>query len=373
VAKILIAAIAGRMLAASARRGGYEVAILDLFNDLDTRRIAPSSLKVPGHEQGLARFSRHALLEAASSLAPGDAYSGLVYGSGFEDDTELLTELARGRRLYGNSAATIQSIKDPRQFFPLLKKRAIPHPEFSLHLPVDTTGWLAKKIGGSGGAHVITADRIEDVAGDHYYQRFIEGKNYSVSFLANRERALIVGFNEPWSIALGDWPYCYLGAINHVSLARTMVARIQRDLDAIVQATGLVGLNGLDFIIAGDDYFVIEVNPRPSGTLDLYDADCAQGLFHWHVRASDGELPERLFDRTVIRAHAVVYTMQALQLDRDVHWPDWCSDIPEPGSAFAPRMPVCMVHAQGDDHEIVQARVHSRREIILSLVQQQAA
>ncbi len=361
------------MLAASARRGGYDVAVLDLFNDLDTQRMAPRSLRVPGHEQGLARFSRHALLEAASSMAPGDAYPDIVYGSGFEADTELLTELAHGRRLYGNSAATIQSIKDPRRFFPLLKKWAIPHPDISLTRPDNTTGWLAKKIGGSGGAHVVSANRVDGDVTSHYYQRFIEGKNYSVSFLANRERALIVGINEPWSIALGDWPYCYLGAINHVPLPRAMIARIQRDLDAIVQATGLVGLNGLDFIVGDDDYFVIEVNPRPSGTLDLYDADCAQGLFHWHLRASDGVLPEYLLDRVTLRAHAVVYTMQALKLDRDVQWPDWCSDLPEPGSSFAPRMPVCMVHADGNDHASVRALVHARREIILSLVQQQAA
>ena len=158
------------MLAASARRGGYEVAVLDLFNDLDTRQIAARSEKVPGHEQGLARFAAHALLEAASRLgglgplAPGDAYPGLVYGSGFEDDTELLRELARGRRLYGNDVATIRSIKDPLRFFSLLKKWAIPHPDIALTRPDDTTGWLAKKIGGSGGAHVVAADRVEDAA-----------------------------------------------------------------------------------------------------------------------------------------------------------------------------------------------------------------
>ena len=103
------------MLATSARRGGYDVAVLDLFNDLDTRQIAMNSEKVPGHEQGLARFSGQALLQAASRLAPGDAYAGVVYGSGFEDDTALLGELAQGRRLYGNSVATINAIKDPRR------------------------------------------------------------------------------------------------------------------------------------------------------------------------------------------------------------------------------------------------------------------
>ena len=370
---ILIAAIAGRMLASSARRGGYDVGVLDLFNDLDTRSIAPNSCKVAGHEQGLERFSRNALLEAASRLAPGDAYSGLVYGSGFEEDTQLLSDLARGRRLYGNDVAAIRSIKDPLRFISLLKKWAIPHPAISMARPKDATGWLAKKIGGSGGAHVVAAEQIDSDAANRYYQRYIDGKNYSVSFLANRERALIVGFNEPWSIALGDWPYCYLGAIGHVPLPTDMIERIQHDLDVIVRDAGLVGLNGMDFIVNGDDYFVIEINPRPSGALDLYDADCPEGLFHWHLQASDGVLPERLFDDISIRAHAVVYTLQSLKLDRDVQWPGWCSDIPEPGSVFAPRMPVCMVHADGDDHDEVKALLHARRAIILSLVQKHAA
>ena len=373
VNKILIAAIAGRMLATSARRGGYDVAVLDLFNDLDTRQIAMNSEKVPGHEQGLARFSGQALLQAASRLAPGDAYAGVVYGSGFEDDTALLGELAQGRRLYGNSVATINAIKDPRQFFSLLKKWAVPHPEISLSRPDQTVGWLAKKIGGSGGAHVTSATQSSDERKDRYYQQFIDGKNYSVSFLANRARAMIIGFNEPWSIALGDWPYCYFGAINRIAMSPAMTERIQRDLDVIVRATGLVGLNGMDFIVNGDEYFVIEVNPRPSGPLDLYDGDCPEGLFHWHLKASDGELPQRLFDRETRRAHAVVYTPQPLQLLRNVQWPPWCSDIPECGSSFQARMPVCMVHAEGSDHEQVKTLVHARREKILKIIQQQAA
>ena len=360
------------MLATSALRGGYDVAVLDLFNDLDTRQIAPRSKKVIGHEQGLARFDRHALLQAASVLAPGDAYPDVVYGSGFENDADLLAELAQGRRLYGNTIDAIKAIKDPLQFFSLLKNLAIPYPEISLTRPRQTNGWLAKKIGGSGGAHVIAAEQNMTALPNTYYQRYAEGKNYSVSFLANRRRALIVGFNEPWSIALGDWPYCYLGAINYAALPQTMIERVQRDLDAIVRETGLAGLNGMDFIVDGDDYCVIEVNPRPSGTLDLYDADCPQGLFHWHLKASDGELPDALFQRKMTRAHAVVYTPQPLQLRRDVQWPVWCSDIPEPGSLFQARMPVCMVHAEGDDHEKIKLLIHARREQSLNFIQPQA-
>jgi uncharacterized protein len=370
VTGILIAAIAGRMLANSANRGRYDIAVLDLFNDLDTRRFAPRSEKVPGHDQGLARFSKRQLLEASSRVAPVDGYPGLVYGSGFEDDPETLANLAQGRRLYGNSVATIQATKDPLRFFSALKKCAIPHPEFSVQRPSAPEGWLAKKIGGSGGFHVSAADEINKDDANCYYQRFVDGKNYSVSFIANGKRAQIIGFNKPWSIALGDWRYCYLGAINRMPLPSALVARVQHNLDLIAQEMGLVGLNGMDFIVRGNEYFVIELNPRPSGTLDLYDADCAQGLFHWHLKASDGDLPAQLFDRTVIRAHAVVYAEHALGLAGDVQWPSWCSDIPERGSVFAPRMPVCMVHAEGDDHAAVSALVHVRRQTILNLIKQ---
>ena len=371
--KILIVAIAGRMLATSARRGGYEIAVLDLFNDRDTRQLAPCSTKVIGHDQGLAGFDKHALLEAAALLAPGDAYPGIVYGSGFESDTELLAKLSQSRRLFGNSIAVIEAIKDPLRFFELLKNLAIPHPEISLTCPQTAAGWLAKKIGGSGGAHVVEAAQIKSREPGTYFQRYVDGKNFSVSFLANRERALIIGFNEPWSIALGDWPYCYLGAINCVALPAAIAARIQRDLDALVRRAGLVGLNGMDFIVDGDDYWVIEVNPRPSGTLDLYDADCTEGLFHWHLQADRGLLPEQLFHKKTIRAHAVVYTSQSFQLCHTVQWPTWCSDIPEPGNVFQARMPVCMVHAEGDDQETVTSLVRARRETCLNFIQQQAA
>lgn len=356
------------MLATSARRGGYDVAVLDLFNDLDTRQIAPVSEKVIGHEQGLARFDRHALLEAASRLAPGNTYPGIVYGSGFEGDTQLLAHLANGRRLYGNSVAVIESMKDPLRFFSLLDRLAIPHPEISVTRPPMHEGWLAKKIGGSGGAHVVDAAQIGLDHSDRYYQRFIGGKNYSVSLLANGERALVVGFNEPWSIALGDWPYCYLGAINHIALPAALITRIQRDLDALVSASKLVGLNGMDFIVDGEDYWVIEVNPRPSGTVDLHDADCERGLFHWHLEASDARLPEKLFAKKTIRAHAVVYTPTPLTLPPEFKWPPWCSDIPVRGSEFQARMPICMVHAAGPDHDSVRALVHRRRESMLALV-----
>lgn len=80
---VLIVALSARSLALAAARAGYRAAVIDLFGDVDTRRLAERSVTVPGDlGQG---FEAEALIEAARKLAPAkDEYSGLVYGSGLE-------------------------------------------------------------------------------------------------------------------------------------------------------------------------------------------------------------------------------------------------------------------------------------------------
>jgi uncharacterized protein len=353
------------MLAQSARRGGYRTAVIDLFNDLDTRRYASCSLRVAGRAGGFGGFDARALMTGVATL--GDSpYAGIVYGSGLEDSPDLLIELGQHGPLYGNGAETVALMKDPQRFFPLLDELSIPHPELAYSAPAEPRGWLAKSVGGSGGAHVRCAVESSGDLSGTYYQRRIEGVHYSVSFLANGRSARVLGLNQPWTVALGDWPFCYGGAISRVAVPAVIIDAIQSKLDMLVARSGLLGLNGMDFALSGAHYSVIEVNPRPSGTLDLYDADCPEGLFHWHLRACEGELPERVFTRETIRAHAVVYAPRPFSLPPSMAWPDWCSDIPQPDTVFEARMPICMVHAEGLSHDQTKTLIHDRREKILT-------
>ena len=43
----------------------------------------------------------------------------------------------------------------PATFFALLDQLGVAHPETQLDPPRDPDGWLSKRIGGSGGAHVL--------------------------------------------------------------------------------------------------------------------------------------------------------------------------------------------------------------------------
>ena len=138
-------------------------------------------------------------------------------------------------------------------------------------------------------------------------------------------------------------------------------------------ATGLVGLNGLDFLLQEHRWLALEVNPRPTATVELYDADYAAGLFEWQLRACEGELPVRAAPARAVRAHAVVYAPRALHVTAGWAFPRWCRDVPPAGARFAPGQPFCTVHAAASDAARAAALVRRRQSLLLPAMLERAA
>lgn len=339
---LLVVSASGRALAQSAAHGGLPVVVLDLFNDLDTRASAVSSASVtsPG-----GKFSASRLLAAADRLCPPAKCEGLVYGSGFEGRTGLLEKLARGRALYGNSPETVAFLKDPDRLFALLRRLGLPHPAVRRAPPPDPRNWLVKRTGGAGGSHVKRATARHQARSDRYFQMFQHGRVLSALFVADGRRARVIGYNEQWTVpARPGSPYCYGGAASCADVPQRTVAHIEKVLDELARETGLVGLNGLDFILDGTTPYAIEINPRPTATLDLHDLDFEDGLLALHLRACRGEIGQLEHGRSA-RAHAIVYATQSVRIPAHVSWPAWCTDIPEPGSVIPSGAPICSVHS----------------------------
>jgi len=353
----LIVAVTGRALAASAVRGGFRVAVLDCFADRDTRMLASACRSVASPAG--PRFAERALLRAAAALGRR-ASAGLVYGSGFEGRTGLLAKLAAGRALQGNSPDVVAAIRDPAVVFPLLGRLGIAHPEVRLTAPADPSGWLVKQPGGAGGAHVRHAEGPRRPAGG-YYQRFEPGRTLSILFLADGRRALTLGVNRQWTAPVRPGlPFLYGGAVGGIRLSRRVGRDLRAGLDALVAATGLVGLNGLDFILRGDRWLALELNPRPTATMELYDPDYLHGLFGWHLRSCLGELPRGAASPRATRAHAVLYASAACRPGAGVRFPRWCRDVPMPRTSFEAGDPVCTVHAAAADEARAMALLRRR-------------
>lgn len=372
----LVAAVTGRALAASAARSGRGVVVTDCFADRDTRAVARRCRSVVAR-RGL-RFDARALLAAARELAPPGRCAGLVYGSGFEGRVRLLERLALGRRLYGNPPAVVAAVRDIDGFCALLDRLDIRYPETRRDAPPPLAAaaperWLVKLPGGAGGVHVRYAGQRRGPAGS-YYQRLETGASHSALFLANGRRATIVGFSEQWAVrARRGRPFTYGGAVGSSALPRVVESDIRTKLDALVAATGLVGLNGLDFLLQSDRWLVLEVNPRPTATVELYDPDYPRGLFEWHLHACEGGLPERVASPRAVRAHAVVYALGPGHVGSALVFPDWCRDVPNPGTRFVSGDAVCTVHAAAPDRGRAATLVRRRQAAVQRAVMEVAA
>src|SRR5215813_3574568 len=107
---VLIAAASGRALAASARRGGYVPLVADFFGDQDTIAVARAHVRLCG---GLAHGMRSdGVLDALESLATNEEPAGIVCGTGFEDRPEVLGNIARRWKLWGNPSDVVARTKD---------------------------------------------------------------------------------------------------------------------------------------------------------------------------------------------------------------------------------------------------------------------
>jgi predicted ATP-grasp superfamily ATP-dependent carboligase len=356
----LVVSASGRALSRSAARQGIPVVVLDLFNDVDTRALALASRACAGRH---GRFHRTRLLQAARELTPAGGYAGLVYGSGFEGRPALLQALSRRCVLLGNTPETVTRAKDPGFFFPLLDRLGILHPEVRMTVPRDVRGWLAKRVGGAGGAHVRQAHLGWPRNERRYFQRFEPGRVMSALFLADGTRARLVGFNEQWTAALSRAArFAYGGAVTVDDVAEPLRAAVSAAAARLTETLGLRGLNGLDFILAGDAPCVLELNPRPTATLDLHDDAIPGGLFAQHLSACAGRLEVGAVPRDSSRAHAIVYAACAWRVPQAFDWSQWVTDIPVGGSLIAAAAPVCTVHAQGESMRAARELVLARHE-----------
>jgi predicted ATP-grasp superfamily ATP-dependent carboligase len=360
---VLIAAISGRALAASARRGGYVPLVADFFGDEDTRALAEKHVRL---DTSIARgMVADELFEALETLASAQRPAGTVCGTGFEDRPELLARVGERWGLLGNSAATVARVKDPLAFATLCSECGIPHPQTSMRRPSDPRRWLAKRRGGAGGTHITFVDDSKDNGGVDYFQQRVDGTPVSALILADGRRGMVLGFSAQWPAPSPLHPFRYGGAVRPAVLRLQVAAAMTATVERLVAAVPLVGLNSADFLVDGDAFWLLEVNPRPGATLDIFEpAD--QSLFALHVDAIRGSLPERVPVLPGAAASATVYAPHDIASMPAMDWPEWAADRQNAGTGVSAGEPVCTVLAHAHEPAAAKALADQRVSLILA-------
>jgi uncharacterized protein len=358
-ASLLIASVSGRALARSALRAGFTPLVADFFADADTQETAHACRKLSGDiKRGLRWQSLCRALEALADLAPSPIL-GLVYGAGFEHRPELLRLIAKSWPLLGNDAATVERLKTPEIFFAELDRLGIPHPLTASKRPAKGAGWLAKKRGGAGGSHIVPS-RLMKGAPDVYYQERVEGRAVSALFVGNGSGARVLGFSEQWTAPRPPSLWRYGGAVRPAALTSKVARQMASAVMGVARSFQIKGLASADFVVNGGEALLLEINPRPGATLDIFDCG-ARPLLRLHLEAvNEGKLPPRGLKFEDAMASAIVYADKGGAAPSGFVWPEWSADRPKSSEWIDKNRPICTVVARGSTKARAKRLVEER-------------
>jgi uncharacterized protein len=363
---ILLVAVSARMLAELAVRAGHDVVALDRFGDLDLQRLCPSVsvLRDLGGRGGMA-----ALVDAAEKIpAPS-----VIYGAGLENKPQLVARLASGRTLLGCPRETLERVRDPVLLEASLRAAGLAYPSTfaAADAPLRATRsrrWLRKPVRGGGGRGVREW-RGGAPAGEVIVQAHISGLPCSVAAVGDGRSAIVLGVSEQLigHRGFGARGYAWCGNLLPPRLdegqRRALGAAARTICVHLAAAFGLRGLFGVDLVWDGERAWVVEVNPRPTGSLECVEAAHGVGVFAAHLEGCAGRLPSLAPARVPRRAagKAILFATRDLRVGDSRGWPArGIRDVPHPRERIAAGRPICTLVSARESPEAVLADLEER-------------
>jgi uncharacterized protein len=353
------------MLADLAMRDGQRVLAFDLFGDLDLRRRA--SRVVTPVEVG--RGGLTALVDAAAGVHA----RGVVYGASFENHPALVGRLGRRHALLGNTPQTLRAVRDPQRLGAVLRDAGLMYPRTFAAPPDGRAGrWLRKPLRGGGGA------RVRDWRGGRLpqstvVQERIGGLVCSAAAAGDGTDAVVLGLSEQLigARAFGVRGHRWCG-----NLAPPRLPAVEREAllsqarvicSHLAAAFALRGLFGVDLIWDGERAWTIEVNPRPTASLEVIESAHGVGVFDAHLRACAGELPRIELGHGHAAGKAVLFATEDVVIGDSERWLErGVRDIPHPGERIAPGHPICTIVAADTTPEVALAGLEEQAARLLA-------
>ena len=173
------------------------------------------------------------------------------------------------------------------------------------------------------------------------------GRAVSALFVANGLRARVLGFSEQWTAPTLRSPFRYGGAVRPASPTQSVARQMASAVTAIARSFAIVGLASADFLVDGKDALLLEINPRPGATLDIFDCG-AKPLMRLHLEAiREKRLPGSGLKFDDAMASAIVYAPSRVSVPAGTVWPDWSADRPKSAERIDKNRPICTVWARG--------------------------
>ncbi len=355
---LTIVGSSARAAAFSAARAGYHVHAADLFADADLCRICEAT-RIGDYPSGL------------SAVLQGQQTGAWMYTGALENHPSLVESLARTRRLWGNPAAVLRRVRNPRLVAEALGRGGLCRPSQCFDpgaVPRDGS-WLCKPRRSAGGVRIAFWNHESPAVGrspGRYFQEFIDGLACSAVYVAARGRAVLLGvtrqlIGQTWAGASG---FRYCGSIGPIELPAMATDNFTRIGAVLAREFKLVGLFGVDAIVNSAGVWPVEVNPRYTASVEILERAGGVPAIALHTAAcQDSDLPSRV-DPTckLVSGKAILFADSRLEISaawtrealatNDDRRPA-LADIPSAGSIVEAGWPIATVLADATDEAAV--------------------
>jgi len=353
--KLLIIGINIRHIACSACRAGHEVHAVDYYCDLDLESCAREIAFLP--RIGIDRPDGvNDIVSAQIERVQPDA---VVLGPGLEEARVC------GVPVLNNPPEKAHRISDKLWQARWLEENGFPSIRTSILTEDLDFPVMIKPRRGAGGVGCRVARSPSDLDWQEglIYQEIVSGRPASVSVIGDGKRARALAANEQligegWTGARG---FRYCG--NITPLDSLPVGDMMSMAERIVARLGLVGSNGVDFLLTKKGPVVVEVNCRFQGSLDTVECATGVNVFQAHLNSFQGLLPQRPAIRCSA-GRAILYASRPLEIREKLLFP-WTADVPRPGSRIERDDPILSILARGRNREEVVSKLRERGDLVV--------
>jgi predicted ATP-grasp superfamily ATP-dependent carboligase len=359
--RILIIGINIRHIVRSASLAGHEAIAVDCYGDRDLARYAKETDRMP----------REGAIDYLPFYMDKFRPDAVVMGPGLEEAS------VRNAIVLNNPPEKTALVSDKLWLAGWLEEKGFP---FIKTQPLDSLNdpqypFLVKPRKGAGGVGcriVESASQLQIMPDperrlvsekgmqsgpeeDLIAQELISGLPASVSVIGNGSEARAISVNEqligvPWAGAKG---FRYSGNITPLEAPHCGMEEMAEE---IITALGLVGSNGVDFLLTEKGPVVVEVNSRFQGSLDTVELSGGENVFEAHLQSFSGKLPQKPAPARCCAGRIILYAPCDLMVEADLER-DWTADVPAKGSQINADDPILSILATGSCRDDVESKL----------------
>ncbi|OYT53170.1 MAG: hypothetical protein B6U72_06685 [Candidatus Altiarchaeales archaeon ex4484_2] len=366
-------------VAKSAESAGFNVFLVDYHMDSDVLDGKHFPLQKNPLNPNLGKdYSAAKLVDYAIKKLSGLA-DDILLTSAVGCNPPLVRELEEEFNVVGNGFGAVSRARNWHMLEEIASNAGCRVPET---VPVESRAELVDALEETGfpavlkpcfegsGFHQRILHRIEDLEFiEEFYdgmlvQKKIDGIPLSCSVLSDGTDAISLTVNRQL-VGLREFnakEFTYCG--NIIPYETPYQEEIKNFSREIVSSLGLVGCNGVDYILKGSEIYLLEVNSRIPDTLWGVERRLGINLVKEHVSAVDGRMTPVFRENNGFYGKAILFSDKQLKVESKIDL-EGVGNIPPEGTLIQVNEPICCLYSKGrNDASVLEGLINKAREVI---------